>query len=131
MPLLDLVCMGCCEVVCGAVGLGFEDAVFKGRVGIFGDTLGKGRFDVAGEVIGNDGMVLGVIGSDGIVLDVRVEGSLSDIGTEDRSVDNSDRGELLDKGDDHGESVLSKGYCLMMQKMKLDCGYKNEVRAVC
>ncbi|GMY18680.1 hypothetical protein FCV25MIE_13919 [Fagus crenata] len=64
--------------------------------------MGKGRFDVAGEVIGNDVVVLGVIGSDGIVLEVRVEGSLSDIGTEDRSVDNSDCGELLDKG----ESVL-------------------------
>ncbi len=98
MPLLDRVCIGCCEVVCGAVGLGFEVAAFKGKVGISGDTVGKGRFDVAGEVIGNDGMV----------LDVRVEGSLSDIGTEDRSVDNSDCGELLDKGDDHGESVLSE-----------------------
>ena len=60
--------------------------------------MGKGRFDVTGDAIGNDGMV----------LDVRVEGSLSDIGTEDRSVGSSDCDELLDKGDDHGESVLSE-----------------------
>ncbi len=102
MPLLDRVCMGCCEVVGGAMRLGCEDAVFKGRVGISGDTMGKGRFDAAGEIIGNDGVILGVIGSDEIVLEVRVEGDV--IGTEDRSVDNSACGELLDKG----ESVLSE-----------------------
>ena len=103
MPLLDWVCIGCCEVVCGAVGLGFEvagfeGAVFKGRLGISGDTVGKGMFDVAGDVKCNGGMA----------LDVRVDGSLLDIWTEDRSAGNSDCGELLDKVDDHDESVLSE-----------------------
>ncbi len=103
MTLLDRICIGCCEVVCGAVGLGFEVAglvvaVFKGRLGISGDTVGKGMFDVAGDVIGNGGMA----------LDVRVDGSLSDIGTEDRSAGNSDWGEPLDKVDDHGEIGLSE-----------------------
>ena len=89
--------------MCGAGGLRFEvagceGAVFKGRLGISGDTLGKGMFDGAGDVIGNVGMA----------LDVRVDGALSDIGTEDRSVGNSDCGELLDKGDDHDAEVLSE-----------------------
>jgi hypothetical protein len=32
MPLLDLVCIGCWEVVFGATELGFEDAVGKERL---------------------------------------------------------------------------------------------------
>ncbi|GMY07861.1 hypothetical protein FCV25MIE_03100 [Fagus crenata] len=89
--------------MCGAVGLGFEvagfeGAVFKGRVGISGDTVGKGMLDGVGDVICNVGMA----------LDVRVDGSLSDIGTEDRAVGNSDCGDLLDKGDDHDAEVLSE-----------------------
>ena len=86
--------------MCGAVGLRFEVAGFvcKGRLGISGDTVGKGMFDGAGEVICNGGMA----------LDVRVDGSLADIGSEDRSAGNSDCGELLDKDDDHDERVLSE-----------------------
>ena len=90
-------------MMCGAGGLRFEvagceGAVFKGRLGISGDTVGKGMVNGAGDVKGNVGMA----------LDVRGDGSLSDIGTEDRSVGNSDCGEPLDKGDDHDAGVLSE-----------------------
>ncbi len=91
-------------MMCGAGRVIFEvaeceGAVFKVRLGIAGDTVGKGMFDGAGDVTGKVGMA----------LDVRVDGSLSDIGTEDRSVGNSDCGEPLDKGNDHDAGVLSEG----------------------
>ncbi|GMY26869.1 hypothetical protein FCV25MIE_22111 [Fagus crenata] len=92
MPLLDLVCIGCWEVVFRAVELGFEVAGGKGRLDVLGDAVGKGGLDVSG-----------------VVLDVEVEGSLLDIGTEEG---NSDCDGPLDKSDKHGgvgERLLSKG----------------------
>jgi hypothetical protein len=104
MPLLDLVCIGCWEVVFGAVELGFEVAGGKGRLDVFGNAVGKGGLDVSGDAVGKGGLDVS-----GVVLDVEVEGSLSDIGTEEG---NSDCDGPLDKSDKHGgvgERLLSKG----------------------
>jgi hypothetical protein len=123
MPLLDLVCIGCCEMVFEAVELGFEDAVGNGRLDVFGDAVGKGRLDVFGDAVGNGRLDVSrgrfsVLDNDGVALDVKIEGSLSYIGIKERSVGigswdgNSDCGGLLDKGDEHcgvGEMLLSKG----------------------
>ena len=67
MPLLDLVCIGCWEVVFGAIELGLEGAVANGRLDVSG-----GRISVLGNV--------------GVSLDVKPKGSLSYLGTEERSV---------------------------------------------
>ena len=98
MPLLDLVCIGCWEVVFGATELGFEDAV------------GKERLVVSGGMVVSGGR-LNVLGNDGGSMDVNMGEVLSYLGTEVSVVDigswdgNNDWVGLLDKGD---ERSLSK-----------------------
>ena len=104
MPLLDLVCIGWCEVVFGATDLGLEAAVGKERLVVYGGMVVFGVMAVSGGRFN-------VLGNDGGSMDVKIREVLSYLGTEVRVVDigswdgNNDWVGLLDKGD---EKSLSK-----------------------
>ena len=99
MPLLDLVCMGCWEVVFGATELGFEDAVGKEILVVSGGMVVFGVMVVFG--LGNNGGSMdGKIGE--VLSDLGTEISVGDIGGWDG---NNGWVGLLDKGN---ERSLSK-----------------------
>ncbi len=64
MPLLDLVCMGCWEVVFGATELEFEDAVGKEMLVVSGGRVGSGVMVVL-SVLGTKTSVGDIGGWDG------------------------------------------------------------------
>ena len=76
MPFLDLVCMGCWEVVFGATELGFEDVVGKEILVVSGGRVGSGVRIVSGV------MVVFGLGNNGGSMDGKIGEVLSDLGTE-------------------------------------------------
>ena len=103
MPLLDLVCMGCWEVVFGATELGFEDVVGKEILVVSGGRVGSGVRIVSGVMVvfglgNNGGSMDGQIGE--VLSELVTEISVGDIG----GCNNGWVG-LLDKGN---EISLSK-----------------------
>ena len=102
MPLLDLVCMGCWEVVFGATELGFKDAVGKERIVGSGGRIGSGVRIVAGVMVvfgfgNNGGSMDGQIGE--VLSELVIEISVGDIGC----CNNGWFG-LLDKGNERSLS---------------------------
>ena len=96
MPLLDLVCMGCWEVVFGETELVCEDAVGKEILVVSGGRVGSGVMVVFG--LGNNGGSMdGQIGE--VLSEVVTEISVGDIGC----CNNGWFG-LLDKGNERSLS---------------------------